>query len=966
MAKLSNGLFGLSSSRVSLYGGIALVFNSAYLAAYAEPSMFYAANVLLHIVLGLALVVSSAACLLKNRRSISPLGWSAIALLTISAALGVYLTLVGSIRPHRWALHAHIAGAIGGLLLLTVYLKSLAAGATGGGSTRLAWKYYAAALPVSLAFTVAVISHRHYHPSPADRIVNPISPPLSMLEEGDGADGPFFPSPAATNTGGLIPSDFFMKPEVCARCHADIYKQWFSSAHHFSSFNNQWYRKSIEYMQSVVGVKPSLWCAGCHDHAVFFSGMMQQKPIGEIVNTQEAQRGLTCVSCHSIVRVKSTMGQGDFVIEYPPLHDLATSDNKLVQALHDFLVYVDPEPHKKTFMKPFHRKDSAQFCASCHKVHLDVPVNNYRWVRGFNEYDNWQASGVSGEGARSFYYPAKPMNCVTCHMPLVRSNDAGNIGGYVHSHRFPGANTALPIANQDQEQLRVVEDFLKDKQVTVDIFAVSEPYEAGKDGEISPVAPSQEGPQPFSTFAVGEEAESHARAAVISKPLRMVAPINRARAAVRRGDTVRIDVVVRTRKVGHFFPGGTVDAFDVWLELQGVDDRGQIVFWSGMVEDDGKGPVEKGAHFYRSLQIDGHGNPINKRNAWATRAVVYVQLIPPGAADTVHFRMKVPETCGDRIRLVAKLNYRKFSWWNTQWAFAGIRDPNHKNYSLAPGHDDGRWIFAGDTSGVSGEIKRVPELPTVVMAQDEVEFEVLDKGTKLPAFEPVLAKEDLERWNDYGIGLLLQGDLKGAEAAFRKVVRIEPKYVDGWVNIARVRVQEGDSAGALEALDRALKLDGELAKTHFFYGMVLKARGKYDQALEHLQKASARYPRDRVVINQIGRIMFLQRRYKEAIGQFMKTLQIDPEDLQAHYNLMLCYQGIGDTEAAEKERKLYMRFKADEASQFITGPYRRLNPEDNKERQRIHEHVSVPLASLPGAGARKEERLATDYRGGRR
>ena len=41
---------------------------------------------------------------------------------------------------------------------------------------------------------------------------------------------------------------------------------------------------------------------------------------------------------------------------------------------------------------------------------------------------------------------------------------------------------------------------------------------------------------------------------------------------------------------------------------------------------------------------------------------------------------------------------------------------------------------------------------------------------------------------------------------------------------------------------------------------------------------------------------------------------------------------------AEKERKLYMRFKADEAAQEITGPYRKLNPEDNNERQQIHEH----------------------------
>jgi hypothetical protein len=66
--------------------------------------------------------------------------------------------------------------------------------------------------------------------------------------------------------------------------------------------------------------------------------------------------------------------------------------------------------------------------------------------------------------------------------------------------------------------------------------------------------------------------------------------------------------------------------------------------------------------------------------------------------------------------------------------------------------------------------------------------------------------------------------------------------------------------------------------------------------------------------------------------------------LQANYNLMLCYKGIGDTAKAAEYEKLYMRFKADESAQTITGPYRRLHPEDNNERQLIHEHVSAPLA----------------------
>src|SRR4030095_11491727 len=311
---------------------------------------------------------------------------------------------------------------------------------------------------------------------------------------------------------------------------------------------------------------------------------------------------------------------------------------------------LNPDPHRLTFLKPFVRSQTADFCSSCHKVHLDTHVNNYRWVRGFNDYDNWQASGVSGFGARLVYYPPKTQRCVDCHMPLLESHDAGNVNGKIHSHRFPGANTALPAVNNDPKQMDAVVKFLQNTILSVDIFALSPAHEVkSSHGDLT-------GPRLATTFAVGEEGDFGAAAADVEvAPL--TGPLDRVDGAVRPGETYRVDVVVRTRKIGHFFPGGTVDAFDVWLELQATDDAGRVIFWSGMVEDGGKGPVERGAHFYRSLQLDANGNPINKRNAWATRSLAYVRLIPPGAADTVHYRMTIPRDTSGSIRLTASLHY---------------------------------------------------------------------------------------------------------------------------------------------------------------------------------------------------------------------------------------------------------------------------------------------------------------------
>src|SRR5258707_10400379 len=113
-------------------------------------------------------------------------------------------------------------------------------------------------------------------------------------------------------------------------------------------------------MQAGAGVKPSKGGGGCHPPALLFTGMFNT-PIVQIKNTPAAQAGLSCMMCHSIVEVKSTMGQGVSVLEYPKLHELAASENPVMRALHDFMVKVNPDPHRRTFLKPFMREQTAEF-----------------------------------------------------------------------------------------------------------------------------------------------------------------------------------------------------------------------------------------------------------------------------------------------------------------------------------------------------------------------------------------------------------------------------------------------------------------------------------------------------------------------------------------------------------------------------------------------------------------------------
>ncbi|MDZ7363061.1 MAG: tetratricopeptide repeat protein [candidate division KSB1 bacterium] len=954
---------------------VVLVLNSGYLAAFAEPTVFYMLNVLLHVVLGVALIIPFFILVRRYLELDAPkgkelaiymgrLGYWCLAPCLLT---GLYLTVVNATHSHRWVLYFHIASGFLGVAFFQKSIRSVAHKVSTKNpydvAGRLAW------ITVIIAVFVPLVVWLYNLVSPRDgeSVTNPMLLSASRPELAPvNANSLFAPSAASTSTGKIISSQSLWNAESCGRagCHPDVYQQWQSSAHHYSSLNNPWYRKSIEdFLESSNAAQadttaaaaknnPAKWCAGCHDPALLLSGKFEL-PLQEAAKTPEAHAGVSCTVCHSITRVGSTMGQADYVIEEMPLNDWATSDNRMLRGLYDYLLRLDPQPHRQSMMKPFHREGGAAFCSTCHKAHLDKPVNHFRWIRSFNDYDAWQAGPFSGHSSRGFYATPEGKGCVDCHMPLVKSKDAGHAHGKIRSHRFPGANTALPLANNDETQLRVTSEFLRGQQVSVDIFALGKPYDdstlyarsapemiakndllaAKSQYHFSSLASEF---FPATLFAIGDEQLfSLGSGSLTRHPSKVIAPINRSNATVARGEEVRVDIVVRSQQVGHFFPSGKVDAHDVWLELKAVDDRGRIIFWSGAVADNGKGPVDSSAHFYRSYLVDHAGRHVDKNNTWVARQAIYVNLIPPGGADVAHYRMKIPADCGDKIHLITKLNYRNFSWAFNQWVFS--------NLSHSSASDSGRAAALVDQS-LNGYLSAAPEIPIIEMARDSVTLAVVSPEKAKPALAIRPQPHDWKRWNDYGIGLLAQGDLKNAEVAFFQATQNAEDRAEPWINVGVVRLREGNFAGAQHAFAVALQTSPVPFKINFYYGLTLKALGRYDEALKYLKKAAIKFPRDRVAKIQRGHLYLLMKDYHRAIADFEKVLSIDPENVEAYYYLQQAYRAAGEEKKAEKAGRLYERFKANPPS---FAPDHEANQASAvwRESRPLHEHLSAPLPS---------------------
>ena len=333
--------------------------------------------------------------------------------------------------------------------------------------------------------------------------------------------------PAHVRVQGTLDSKRLADVAACADCHEDVAAHWRDSPHGRASFDNPWYRTSVDAFRKERGEEASRFCAGCHDPVLLVSAK-----IDETIdpNDSDAAAGVTCLVCHGM-KDTDPQGNGSYTLSMNEVPFPDPADQKEIAA------------HRASVAVPLLRQ--GRMCGSCHRSFVGEEIGNPHHFIGIDDLGSWQASTYGGSLASLVDTDVPTQTCQNCHMKKTqaRLGDQGAKEGTITAHRWPASHSALTSQTYDRDRMLGVRESLRGA-ASIDIAAI----------------------------AIGSRwryADTHER--------------------IRPKQKLIIDVAIRNQAVGHRFPGGTRDLQDTWVAITVRDALGTTLLQSGEQYAEGAG-----------------------------------------------------------------------------------------------------------------------------------------------------------------------------------------------------------------------------------------------------------------------------------------------------------------------------------------------------------------------------------------
>jgi Tfp pilus assembly protein PilF len=609
-----------------------------------------------------------------------------------------------------------------------------------------------------------------------------------------GKDNFSLPGNAATDTHDFIQAGAFPKAEYCAHCHEEAYHQW-RQALHSNSFRTPFYRASVNILIRSKGIEFTRHCDSCHNPIAVVTGALTQE---SHVDRGFDKDGLTCATCHSVQKLQSTSGNGGYVMGVPAVM-VDEKGNRMPGEVPYADILAHPDRHSKAVMQSFYREP--EFCAACHKANLPNPLNEYKFIRAFTAYDEWQNSKFSKRNPLTFYSVDSSVPCQGCHMRRAQATlpEYGAKAGWFSSHRWLAGNTAVPYYYGFDEQLQKTIEFLKaGNYLNVDIFALKK---ASDD--------------------------------------QMIAPLGSVSFELKPSDVVEAYVVIQNKNIGHSLIPEVRDLYESWVEMTVKDGDGHEIYHSGFLKPDGM--LDTRAHSFTNRPVNVDGEFVDNHKVWTIHSMAYDNSIQSGRSALVRYEFQVPPNAKGPLAVTARVNYRHLR----QSYLNNVLGPDHPAYPVVEMASRTRALAVGMNQ---------PTPPEASDNQDWMRWNNLGIGfidqqqysDAVEAFENVIKlRPDYEDgYVNVGVAYLEWEKYSSARPSLEKALQLHPDYARALYYLALVERREGRPEAEVADLQRVVELYPQSRDARRELGIAYYQQHRSEDAIAQFQALQAIDPDD--------------------------------------------------------------------------------------------------------------------------
>lgn len=156
-----------------------------------------------------------------------------------------------------------------------------------------------------------------------------------------------------------------------------------------------------------------------------------------------------------------------------------------------------------------------------------------------------------------------------------------------------------------------------------------------------------------------------------------------------------------------------------------------------------------------------------------------------------------------------------------------------------------------------------------------------------------------EAHGNRGIALMALGRLDEAEKALRRAIELDPRRAEPWYALGNLKAQQKEHPAAFEAFLKALEIDPRDGRSWANMGIALEQMGKLDDAVAAYERARTLLPGEAMIYYNVGVAFHAQGRPMDALAANLRAIELDPNCVPAHSNLLLDMTYLEGSSAAD-------------------------------------------------------------------